>query len=352
MVATPERGAMATMLPDGSNPEGIEPNPPLMWTRNTFATSKVTLYGVQGSPAVCKVLTYLRYFKIPFEYKDGLGKPGSAYRKVPILDVGDRQVNDSGVITKFLVHAMVGPEAFDEEWEKLITFTVFPSVKLLVVSSPSGFVTWATGSAGLGLSTIRAWVLGSGVARAALKERLTTNPLNRIEPPQQALIKFMAAIPEGQPFFGGDKPCQVDLSMWGIFIPFIAQRVPCMLDLFDECDMWAWAIAMNAAVPIHEINPRATEFDLGLLHDERLVKTSSEDATSSRSREFYCMGVRKRSCPLEPFLWRAPVANSAISTAAVGKEAAPFSGLQTENKLSHLRKRLMLIEIPGCKDSS
>ena len=46
------------MLPDWSNPEGVDPEPPLNWTRETFAGKEtVVLYGIQGSPPFCKIVT-------------------------------------------------------------------------------------------------------------------------------------------------------------------------------------------------------------------------------------------------------------------------------------------------------
>merc|ERR1712070_1192332 len=110
------------MLADGTNPEGIDPDPPLNWTKDTFSSSKVVLHGLQASPAVCKIITYLKYFKIRYEHRAAPGKSGTDYKKMPVLDVAERQVNDSAIITKFMVPALVGPQAFNEEWEKKITF--------------------------------------------------------------------------------------------------------------------------------------------------------------------------------------------------------------------------------------
>lgn len=251
---------MAGMLPDGSNPEGVDPDPPLNWTKDTFSNNtKVKLYGMGGSPPTCKIITYLKYFKIEYEHVKKV-KKGSSYKKMPIMDVGERQVNDSGVIVKFLVPALVGSEGFNQEWENLITFTVNPSVEYEVVSTRRDFSAWASGAGGFGMPWILAYSLGS-VIGGAIKKGLKANPLNKIEDPKNALNKFMAEVGSNK-FFGGAAPSQVDLSMYGLLSSFIVQQVPSMLALLDACRMWPWVINMDSHVPLREINPMAKVVDL------------------------------------------------------------------------------------------
>ena len=49
-------------LPDGSAPEGVDPSPPLKWTRESLMASKFTLYGVAGSPPTAKIMFYMEHF--------------------------------------------------------------------------------------------------------------------------------------------------------------------------------------------------------------------------------------------------------------------------------------------------
>ena len=103
---------MAKMLADGSNPEGVDPDPPLAWaSKEDF--KDVTLYGDPNSPAVITIKAFLIAKNIAFDYNKK-AKPKTPYKKVPVIDVAGRQVNDSGIILKYMVPAL--GEEFNAEW--------------------------------------------------------------------------------------------------------------------------------------------------------------------------------------------------------------------------------------------
>merc|ERR1711934_266721 len=112
---------MPDMLADGSNPEGVDPEPALGW-KNKDDLQNVSFYGVAASPPCCKIRVYLHHGKIPFTFEVGTNKPGSDYKKMPVLQVGNRQVNDSWIILKNLIPAVLPDLNFDEAFEEKMCF--------------------------------------------------------------------------------------------------------------------------------------------------------------------------------------------------------------------------------------
>ena len=75
------------------------------WTKDDL--KEVTLYGGILSPPCAKIISILHHHNINFTIAKGKRK-GSAYKKVPILVLNDRQVNDSFIIIKNLAKIVDG----------------------------------------------------------------------------------------------------------------------------------------------------------------------------------------------------------------------------------------------------
>eukprot|EP00940_MAST-03C_sp_MAST-3C-sp2_P003202 g3202.t1 len=108
------------MLPDGSNPEGVDPERPPKWT-STKDFTNVVLYDKKYSPPCAKIRLHFELGDVPLEIHDGK-KPDSDYKKVPSLSVAGQQVNDSFIIMKYIIPALYPDETFDAKWEKTITY--------------------------------------------------------------------------------------------------------------------------------------------------------------------------------------------------------------------------------------
>lgn len=261
--ASPEKVAVDTpaavaMLPDGSNPEGIDPSPPLNWDKDSFKKgTKVKLYGMTGSPPCAKIITYLKYFKVDYELTGSSGKPGTDYKKMPVLDVGERQVNDSYIITKNLIPALVGPEAFDEEWEMKISYTLHPTIEMEVVDDGASVRAWATHSFGMGCCM--GSCLAGCVIAPMVRSGLQKNELMKVVKHEQLVEigKELRAKVGTQTYAGGAEPCQVDLSFYGTMASFIASGCPTSVSFLKECDLDNWFAAMDAKVPLKEVVPQS-----------------------------------------------------------------------------------------------
>ena len=76
----------------------------------------VKLYGFAVSPPCCKIKTILKNYGVNYTYIDGK-KPDSDYKKVPVLMIGDKQINDSAIIVRILTKVLTGAEMSEEELE-------------------------------------------------------------------------------------------------------------------------------------------------------------------------------------------------------------------------------------------
>merc|ERR1719253_1628040 len=92
-----------TMLADGSNPEGVDPSPPLSWNSKDDIKD-VAIYGGMVNPPVTKIRCHLAYHGIQYSCvkRSPNSQPEGHYQKIPSTTVDGRQVNDSYVILKFL----------------------------------------------------------------------------------------------------------------------------------------------------------------------------------------------------------------------------------------------------------
>lgn len=119
---------------DGTNYEGVDPSPSLNW-KSVEDLKTVVVHGPKFSHGTSKIRCFLMHSGIPFQHatnpkEDPQGcKLKYFYRKVPIVDVDGRQVNDSGVIMKYLAPA-VGM-TFHPEWEERIVYELDTALRFM-----------------------------------------------------------------------------------------------------------------------------------------------------------------------------------------------------------------------------
>jgi len=252
------------MLADGSNPEGVDPQPPLEWTRESIMNSKVTVYGVVGSPPCSKLLFYLNFYGVKHELVGG-PKPGSDYKKFPVVDIGDRQVNDSAVILKHLVPALVGDGGFDAAWETKITYGLQVSIENEIMGSYEDFAAWAGEPHGFGIPSFVIYCGGSMIM-STIRKGILANPLNTVVDPATILAEFAAAKGD-KPFFGGDEPAAVDISTYGTLASFVQSEVAIALSLVGGAGLWPWFVKMDEKAPLKAIYP-LTNLDLKKIEND------------------------------------------------------------------------------------
>lgn len=236
------------MLPDGSNPEGVDPVPALDWT-SAADFGDVVLYGTQASPPTVKIQTYLAFYKVPHKFLESKLKPKTDYKKVPVMFVNGRQVNDSYIIVKHLVPALAGK--YDEEWEEKITFQLQPSIEHSL-SLPDA-KRWMSEPHGFGIPCILLPFLASFILNS-IKQKIEANPRYIVRPPLEVALEFAKGFGDN-PFFHGDAPGQVDLSFYGTCATFFVAGCEGVRAMLQDAQLEPWWRQMEAVVPLSTLFP-------------------------------------------------------------------------------------------------
>eukprot|EP00854_Cymbomonas_tetramitiformis_P005034 gene5034-6135_t len=125
------------MTETGSNKEKEDLKEPLTITSKDQIT-KVVLHQSHVSPPCCKIRAILKRYDVPFEIVEGK-KPDSDYKKIPVLMVNERQINDSFIMVKSLAPILDGQALSPEllELEELNTFGLMIALELEIAESGS-----------------------------------------------------------------------------------------------------------------------------------------------------------------------------------------------------------------------
>lgn len=247
------------MLGDGSNPEGVDPHPPLNWgSKDDF--KDVVLYGSMASPLCAKLRAYLIMYNIDHKMINCMTKKGSDYKKMPVLDVKGRQVNDSYIILKNMVPALTGVEAIDEQWETILSYQLAPAIEWSLSSADA--VKWMSPPHGF------------GPPYCLLKCCLASIIMNRVVKPN--IVKARKAMPDKykevslgdigtklktdinqkkKMFHGGEEPGPVDISFYSVCSPFYFSRCENVTSMISECGLQTWWDEMEKAIPLDKLFP-------------------------------------------------------------------------------------------------
>lgn len=228
-------------LPDGTNAEREDVQPPLNWqTRDDI--KDLVLHQQQGSPPCAKIRLLLEYYKIPYKTINGK-KKDSSYKKIPVLLASGRQVNDSYVIYKNLVPALCG-EAFDEEWQEKITYKLQPGIEVEVLGNKSDAATVMNKLFGLPkcVACCAAGPLGRKIAGGIR----TGYP--DLRPSAEVGKEFAAKIGTNK-FFGGEQPGQVDLAYYGTLCGFHWAGSTMTANHLQDAGLSDWWSRMKEVVP-------------------------------------------------------------------------------------------------------
>jgi glutathione S-transferase len=209
-----------------SNQEGedLEMPLPIDWDLLALRKERLTLYQSKISPPCCKIRFLLAFYEVPF--KTVLGpKPNSDYKKIPVLDIGDRiQVNDSFIIAKSLSPILQGrPLKGDEleiEWE--VTYGLMPALEVHAAGSISDLCACAAllgGTMGCALRTFACSLC------CAAPRKISEGKDLRTVPEYGDMLRDRL---NGFSFFGGDSPNVLDVSAYGVLEPFARVQSSCV----------------------------------------------------------------------------------------------------------------------------
>lgn len=231
------------MLPDGSNPEGVDPVPPLDW-KSKADLKDVVVHGHSFSPPTTKVRAFLKFYGIPFKFKEGLtGKQGSKhYKRFPVVDVAGRQVNDSFIILKNLLPALT--DDFNTEWETKIVFDFQTSIEIFAGENPDEAPLFISK-----LVPVPHFLIRHVLRRVLLRawRAKTKEPGYSYVEPLAFLCEFAAAM--AGDFFHGASAGQVDISLYSTLAPFCV-TCPSVLRLLSDAGLQGWLDRMTKVVPL------------------------------------------------------------------------------------------------------
>jgi hypothetical protein len=247
------------MLPDGSNPEGVAPNPPLGWS-DKADLKDVVVHGPAFSHATTKLRTYLVFAGVPYKHEQHLKakpqgiKPGSSYQKVPVIDVAGRQVNDSWIILQNLLPAL-GIE-MDHAWEERIVLELDTTFKLHCTSTDWARLAVAT----VGAPSMMKWLIGPMLKRMERKQarhNIATTGLGHREGDEIAFACDFKQSMRGK-FHGATAPGHVDLSFYGFLAGYLYAGSPIATNMVAQAGLEPWVAAMKKVVPLETLFPKSS----------------------------------------------------------------------------------------------
>lgn len=231
-----------------SNNEGEDLAEPLPseWDLGTLKTLDIKLYGMSISPPCCKIRFLLNYYKVPFTEIRGK-KPNSDYQKIPVLDIADRQINDSYIIVKNLSPILQGRPLTEQEVdiEHFLTFGIMLALEKKTASDTRSLCGCA-GLMGGGMGCVLrccAPVIACCIGPRMMKDK----DLRSLPEYSQSLKDYLGT----HPFFGGPEPSVTDASLFGTIAPFDAAGAASAIELLGDTSSplrkWFEAMSVKAA---------------------------------------------------------------------------------------------------------
>jgi len=244
---------MAKMLEDGSNPEGVDPEPPLNWASKDDLKD-VVLYGASGSPPVIAIKSFLIVKNIPFKHVQG-NKKKTPYKKVPILDVAGRQINDSGVILKFLVPVL--GEEFNAEWGDKISKVLDTTFRVQITKADAIKMGALFGVPKCcGACCVANMIMKDMHKKTQLK--IDSNQGYRVGDQVEIAKEFKAVLNSNadtgpKPFHGGAEPNAVDISLYGFMVPMVKAGTDWVGTMLNEGGLQEWFDNMKKKIPFETL---------------------------------------------------------------------------------------------------
>lgn len=244
---------MAKMLADGSNPEGVDPEPPVNWSSKEDLKD-VVVYGSPKSPPVVSILAFLIVHNIPYKHVNGK-KKGTPYPKMPVLDVAGRQVNDSGIILKYLVPAL--GEEFNPEWGEKINKVLDTTFRGKLTKPDAIKVGASFGIPKCCGACCVAGILVKKLHKVA-QDKVDSNQGYKIGDQIEIAKEFNAALSANKetgptPFFGGAEPNAVDISLYGFMVPLVICDTDFTGSMLTEGGLQEWFNNMKQKVPFEKL---------------------------------------------------------------------------------------------------
>jgi len=178
---------------------------------------EVTLYQSVVSPPCCKLRTIFKHYGVQFKTVDGK-KPDSDYKKIPVVVIHDRQINDSFIVVKSLARILDGNDLSPEllAIEEMTTFGLMMALEADVVGSCNDLRKCGSligGGIGCVLTSLSCILCCIGPRTFRKKHP----EMKSLEAYRDEYAKALG----NKQYFHGPKPGIVDVSLVGVLAPFV-----------------------------------------------------------------------------------------------------------------------------------
>jgi glutathione S-transferase len=255
MVVTSDRDANG-MLPDGSNPEGVDPVPALPWSSKSDLKD-VVVHGPKMSWGTTKIRLFLILNGVEFKHVEWMEakpqgiKPGP-YNKVPVLEVAGRQVNDSTIIVKYLLPLFA--MEYNKAWEDRIVLELDTAIKLHATARDWSRL--AVKIMGMPwIMTPLLMIMLTKMEKEQAHSNIANSGLGHKDGDAVAIAKDFAEAMGSKPFFHGDSPGHVDVSFYGSIVGFLYCETTIGKNIVSGAKLEAWVARMQEKLPMKSIYP-------------------------------------------------------------------------------------------------
>jgi len=237
-------------LDGGLNKEGEDLAEPLPseWQRpEDLAKQVVTMHNWNASAPCAKIRAIMRFYNVPL----GLiwGKSSGPYKKLPVLKVGDRQINDSHVIVKSLAPALIGRalSAAEVECERdTLTHGMQLTFEAEALATAEDLRKLSSNVDVWGVPTLTS-IFADLISPVMSRGWARRHP--NLEPAVHSARAFKRAFPADTLFYHGAAPGLLDVAAYGTLLLFVEPGMGFARRALAEAGLEAWYAKMRARLP-------------------------------------------------------------------------------------------------------
>jgi hypothetical protein len=204
----------------------------------------VVMHGAFLSPPCCKVMYILDRYGVQYTTISS-AKKDSGYKKVPVLLIGDKQINDSEIIATILAKVLDGVEysKFEQEIEKLTTGELMIACEVFVIDSTPELQRCGHamgGCIGSVLCCFACCIPGFGLSKGVRAKFPNLRSVSLI-------AKDYAVRLGDKKYFHGDTCGVIDCSIFGTLSPFQKSKSATFRDFIAVDRLREWHERMTSS---------------------------------------------------------------------------------------------------------
>ena len=242
------------MLSNGSNPEGVMPQPPfVLKTKADLGVPMV--HGPFLSPPVTKIRLYLIYSGVKYtqfqHFVSNSGIRPGPYTKVPSIDIDGRQLNDSLIILKVITPVL--DLKLDLDWEKKFVLKLDTALKTMPTDDDWAKIAQKFIGMPACLAGIFAQKFYGPLERSQAANNIANSGLGHTNVDALELLKEFKVAMGKKAFVGGSQPGTPDLSLYGVLANFVYADCDFLKPLIAGSGLQDWLDGMQKVVSLKQL---------------------------------------------------------------------------------------------------